>query len=307
MMPPLVSVIVPAYNHAKFVRTCLQSVYQQDYTRLELIVVDDCSQDGTADLCRKFVAARVNKARFERCVLLRHEHNQGAYVALNDGVAEAKGRYITFLNSDDYYDKGRISACVGAAHGDECFVFTGVEAVDEQGDPTISYEVIQSIKRLLKARETRLPSLGFGFMGQQLAVSTGNLFVGRRLLEEAGPFANLRYCHDWDMAMRLIRSVEPLYVPKPLYFYRCHGTNSHLGLQNYADSETEYVLRSYFRAIKLGQISNPLAPSPVTWPGIFEMFAKSYGVYKWWQAESGAYPKGARVIAPSPDLEQIEI
>lgn len=306
-MRPLVSVVVPAYNHRKYIAQALQSVFEQDYQEIELIIVDDCSTDGTKETCRKFVASRRARTRFRRLVLIEHSHNTGTHGSLNDGIAEASGRFITFLNSDDYYASSRISECVKTAAGQDRFIFTAVKYVDQAGQDVEPEDLVKPIQRLLNLRRDKLPSLSFGFLGHQLAISTGNMFVGRHLLERTGGFAALRYCHDWDMALRLIKWAEPIYVPKELYFYRYHAANAHRNLQEFGASETEYVLRHYFRAIKLGQVSNPLAPSPVTWPGVFDMFAKTYGVHKWWLAESGAYPKGARVIDRNMNLPEIEI
>jgi glycosyltransferase involved in cell wall biosynthesis len=306
-MQPLVSVIIPAFNHEPYVAECLRSVLDQTYKRIELIVIDDASSDDTADICRKFIQSRAAKSRFEQTVFLRHACNSGAHTALNDGIAAAQGQYVTFLNSDDRYIETRISACVRAANGADRFIFTAVQAIDHAGRKTDPDETTSVIQRMLTRQLAALPSLSFGFLGRQMAISTGNMFVSRTLLAQAGAFAPLRYCHDWDMAMRLIRLTEPIYLPKPLYVYRYHGENSFRTLQEVAKRETEYVLRQYFRGIKLGQVTNPLAPSPITWPGVFEMFARNDDVYKWWLAESGAYPKGARVIAASADLQRIEI
>ena len=302
-MQPLVSVVVPAYNHEQFVAAGLRSVRDQDYPAVELIIVDDASSDGTAEICRKFVAAPRTRARFTRVELVRHARNAGTHAALNDGIAAARGRYVAFLNSDDQYARTRLAACVAAAGGAERFVFSAVRTIDDAGRTVEPDLRIQVIRQMLSAgQRSVLPSLSFAFLAHQVAISTGNMFVARTLLDRSGPFAALRYCHDWDMAMRLIQLVEPLYVPEELYLYRYHASNSSKRLQDVAEHETEQVLRQYFRRIKLGRAENPLAPSPVTWPGVFEMFARSYGVHKWWQAESGAYPKGARVVAPGPDL-----
>lgn len=306
-MRPLVSVVVPAYNHKMYVAQCLRSVLEQDYRDIELIIVDDCSTDGTAQICRKFAGSQSAKARFRRIVFIQHERNTGAYGSLNDGIVEAQGRYITFLNSDDYYDKLRIGRCVRAMAGEDRFIFTAVKHVDANGRAVEPGELAKPIQRLLTVQRAMLPSLSFGFLRHQLAISTGNMFIARKLLERTGGFANLRYCHDWDMAMQLITLTEPVYVPEDLYYYRYHDENAHKRLQEFGRPETEYVLRHYFRGIKQGKVANPLAPSPITWPGVFEMFAKRLGVYKWWQAESGAYPKGARVIAQDADLQKIEM
>ena len=149
------------------------------------------------------------------------------HAALNEGIAASRGRYVCFLNSDDQYVKTRVAACVAAAAGAERFVFTAVRTIDDSGrsaDPDLRIQVIHQI--LSGSQRATLPSLSFGFLAHQVAISTGNMFVARTLLDRAGAFAPLRYCHDWDMAMRLIQLTEPVYVPQELYLYRYHGSNS---------------------------------------------------------------------------------
>ena len=306
-MRPLISIVVPAYNHKRYIAQCLQSLVEQDYNDIELIIADDCSSDGTAEVCRKFSVSRRAKARFRRIVLIEHTRNMGTHASLNEGIAEAKGRFVTFLNSDDYYARTRISECLRAAEERDRFVFTAVTYVDHAGHAVEPEDLVKPIQRLLNVRRDKLPSISFGFLGHQLAISTGNMFVSRNLLERTGGFTDLRYCHDWDMALKLITLAEPIYVPTSLHFYRYHPENAHRNLQGLSELETELVLRHYFRAIKQGRVTNALAPSPVTWPGVFEMFARSYGVDKWWLAESGAYPKGARVVDHNLNLPEIEI
>ena len=288
------TILMPCLNEAETLARCIRKArayIARSGIAAEVLIADNGSTDGSQAIAR---AAGVRVVD----VPLR-----GYGSALRGGIAAARGRYVAFLNSDDQYARTRLAACVAAASGAERFVFSAVRTIDDAGRTVEPDLRIQVIRQMLSAGQRAvLPSLSFAFLAHQVAISTGNMFVARTLLDRAGPFAALRYCHDWDMAMRLIQLVEPLYVPEELYLYRYHASNSSKRLQDVAEHETEQVLRQYFRRIKLGQAENPLAPSPVGWPGVFEMFARSYGVYKWWQAESGAYPKGARVVAPGPDL-----
>lgn len=98
---PRVSVVVPAYNASSFIAECLQSVCDQDYENLELIVVDDGSSDDTADL----------SAAFEPDQLIR-QTNAGACAARNAGLAAATGSYVKFLDADDVMAPGAISGQV---------------------------------------------------------------------------------------------------------------------------------------------------------------------------------------------------
>jgi alpha-1,3-rhamnosyltransferase len=102
--PPLVSVAVPAYNHAAFLPACLESVRTQTYPRLELVVVDDGSTDDTRAVAERFAATHAG--RFERLTVL-HQSNQGVSAASNRAIAACRGEWVHLLGSDDllYPDK----------------------------------------------------------------------------------------------------------------------------------------------------------------------------------------------------------
>ena len=107
---PLVSVIVPFYNVEEFFEECLESIAAQDYAALEVLLVDDCSPDGSRTLAERFVE------RDPRFRLVTHERNQGLGPARNTGADEARGDYLFFLDSDDFLStRGAISGLVRAA------------------------------------------------------------------------------------------------------------------------------------------------------------------------------------------------
>ncbi len=91
----MVTVIVPIYNQVKFMRRCIDSIIAQTYKRLEILLVDDGSTDGSDIVCEEY------KARDPRIKVIR-QPNGGLSSARNTGLASAKGEYITFVDSDDY-------------------------------------------------------------------------------------------------------------------------------------------------------------------------------------------------------------
>ncbi|MBO4871670.1 MAG: glycosyltransferase [Muribaculaceae bacterium] len=92
---PEISIIVPVYNVAKYVTLCLESIAAQTFTDYECIVVDDGSTDGSGEACDRFAA---NHDKFQ----VIHQANQGLSEARNSGLALAQGKYIGFVDSDDY-------------------------------------------------------------------------------------------------------------------------------------------------------------------------------------------------------------
>lgn len=99
-MGDLVSIVMPSYNAEKFVSETIESVLRQTYTNWELIIVDDCSKDNTAEVVANFQDARI---RF-----MRNEKNSGAAVSRNRALREAKGRWIAFLDSDDLWEPEKL-------------------------------------------------------------------------------------------------------------------------------------------------------------------------------------------------------
>ncbi len=101
---PLVSVLMPAYNHAPYVRAAVESVLGQTYGNLELIAIDDASSDATWTVLQSFDDGRLR--------LHRHDTNQGAHATLNEALKLAKGEFIAIINSDDIFHPERFAACL---------------------------------------------------------------------------------------------------------------------------------------------------------------------------------------------------
>ena len=91
----LVSIIVPVYNVEKYIEKCLNSLFGQTYRELDIILVDDGSTDKSGELCDRL-------AKMDKRVRVIHKKNGGLSDARNRGIDAAKGRYITFIDSDDY-------------------------------------------------------------------------------------------------------------------------------------------------------------------------------------------------------------
>ena len=97
-MCDLVSVIIPAYNVEKYIRECVYSVLNQTYKDIEIIIVDDGSTDGTSNICDELRRESGNK------IIVKHKANEGLGYARNTGMDLASGKYVYFLDSDDFID-----------------------------------------------------------------------------------------------------------------------------------------------------------------------------------------------------------
>jgi len=278
---PLVSVVVASYNHADFIISTLDSVAAQTYPNLELIIVDDCSKDTSVSKIKAWAKKAINKKRFDRLVIEAKPENSGAHNTLNLGASLAKGKFVNFLNSDDLFKSNRIELLVNeVSESNASWGFTGVNVIDDESieipsvrlPPEVGF-VYEGIEHACK----NYPSLSCGLLERNFVVSTGNLFVETELFQQVGGFRDLKYLHDWDFILRMIRVAEPVAIDDPLYSYRLHGTNSFKSLANVAAVEGAFVMQEYFRSLAIGT-PNALAPSPRNWSVLFDLWVDSIGL-----------------------------
>lgn len=146
MKEVLVSVIMPAYNCEKYIGQAIRSVLEQSVS-LELIIVEDKSGDGTEAVIREFLDD-------ERVTYISNEVNAGVAASRNKGIELAKGKYIAFLDSDDYWTPDKLERQVAFMEdGNKVLSSTGRELIDENGASTgrvIGIPDVISYKDLLK-------------------------------------------------------------------------------------------------------------------------------------------------------------
>lgn len=112
-MEPLVSIIVPVYNAEASLRRCVESVLGQEYADFELILGDDGSRDGSGALCDSFAAA-------DSRVRVLHKENSGVSDTRNQAIAMARGRYLQFLDADDWITPNATKLLVRTAEEHQC-------------------------------------------------------------------------------------------------------------------------------------------------------------------------------------------
>ena len=219
---PLVSVIIPAYNHEKFIGAALDSVLAQTMDDFELIVIDDGSTDNTGKIIRDYSDSRLS---------YYYQENQDAYNTINRGLSMAKGQYLSILNSDDVYTKNRLERLVQfMSETDSQVVFTDVIPISDDGvefdDPDFGWNIWHK-----KNREFYFETgdIYTAFLKGNFMVTTSNLFMNAEAVNRTGLFCSLRYLHDYDYIFRLMLNcpgqVHYLADEKLLY-YRIHPGNT---------------------------------------------------------------------------------
>jgi alpha-1,3-rhamnosyltransferase len=238
--PELVSALVPAYNHAGYVRECLDALAAQTHRPLELLVGDDASTDRTADVIRDVISERGDA--FERVVFVQRTVNEGMAAMLNELLARARGRYL-FLNASDdraavhaidtlatvLDDDPRAALAVGDsiiidASGRRVYWGPHREIVEDESDA--SYLTWVAYLRAFNRPGVFDPAL-FGRPGtlhRGNYIPNGKLFR-RAAVERVGGWRPGTY-EDWDLNFRLSLHYRLRYVDEPVFAYRWHDENT---------------------------------------------------------------------------------
>lgn len=198
----LVSVVIPAYNRERTIARAIESVLGQTHARLEVLVVDDGSNDGTVRVAQGYAAADA------RVQVLGDGRNRGAQAARNEGIRAARGPWITFLDSDDEYLSDSVERRLAAA------VRLGVEVVHSEGYLCAGAEAM---------RLFGVPPMEGRILGALLR-SPGPLFpallASKAALVAVGMLdAGIRSHQEWDTAIRLARRYSFAFVPEPTFIY----------------------------------------------------------------------------------------
>jgi len=222
MSQPSISVVMPAYNHERFVGAAIESVLRQTLTDFELIVVDDGSTDNTTSVVQSYDDERIQ---------YHYQSNLDAFNALNNGLALSRGRCIAIINSDDVYEDTRLDRMlrVHESQGAQC-VFSDVTLITDTGEPITDpafwwLEWHENNRRYYYDYQ----DLYAAFLHANIMVTTSNLFMSRQAMETVGGFAALRYLHDYDYIFRLLNAFPESVVyldDEKLLQYRLHGSNT---------------------------------------------------------------------------------
>ncbi|NKB76497.1 MAG: glycosyltransferase [Gammaproteobacteria bacterium] len=222
MSAPLISVVIPAYNHEQFIGAGIESVLNQTVDDLELIIVDDGSTDKTAEVIKSYDDPRISYT---------WQENQDAFNTINRGMGMATGEYISILNSDDVYTTDRFEKLLAYAKDKkvDC-LFTDVIPISDSGeeftDPDFGWNVWHRKNRNYYHQHNDIYT---GFLNGNYMVTTSNLFMSKVAVDKVGKFSSLRYLHDYDYIFRLMLAFPEsvFYVDdQQLLYYRIHSGNT---------------------------------------------------------------------------------
>ena len=210
---PLVSVVIPTYNRTRQTFAAIESVLAQTHPNIEVIVVDDGSKDDSGELVERYVN---QKADAGHRVFFFSQRNQGASAARNAGIANAKGEYIAFLDSDDVWLPDKLEWQLKALEQfkDECAAcVTDARLVNDSGMDCDSFEV-QGLhyKQIIGIDLDATKSLA-----QSFCFWISSLLARTDAIRQIGGFnSDISFVEDRDLQFRLSLVTRIAYVNKPL-------------------------------------------------------------------------------------------
>lgn len=215
-IPDLVSVVMPSYNHGKYIKESIESVLNQTYGDLELIIVDDRSSDGSQDIIKRY-AEKDQRVRY-----IFHKQNKGYGATLNDGLKETLGEFITTQDSDDIWNKYRVEKIlkIFKTKKQVALVHHDADIIDTDGN---------LIKRSYCSASNLSNEERSGNPFNQLLRENfvfGCVILRRDCLNTIGfPDTRLEYAMDWHYWINLSRRFIFYYLPVSLVYYRIHEQN----------------------------------------------------------------------------------
>lgn len=207
---PVVSVIIPTYNHARYLDSALQSLFDQTYRNWEVIVVDNYSTDHTDEVMASFSDPRVN--------YLKIKNNGVIAASRNAGIRTAKGEWIAFLDSDDWWTPDKLQVCLDKAINGIDVIYHDMKIVGEHRN------FFQ--RKKIKSWQLTSPVL-LHLLLDGNAIVNSSVLVRRNLLIKIGGLSEapeMVAAEDYNAWLRIAQLTENfLYIPKTLGHYLWHS------------------------------------------------------------------------------------
>ena len=227
MFAPDISVIVPVYNTESYLKKCIESIINQTFRNIEIILVDDGSTDTSAEILADY-ALRDNR------IIVIHQENQGLSAARNAGMRSAKGEYIMFVDSDDWIKKDMVECLLKNIEESKsqavfCNYITVRDGEEIPCEGILEYKVYQSDE------VSKIISNMFG--GGRYYSSIWRGIYEREVIENSNIyFQNLQFAEDLNFNLEYLLNCSRVKIIKDeLYYYRVNSTSALQSLKNKVD------------------------------------------------------------------------
>ena len=230
---PKISIVIPSYNKAKFVEETLNSIIDQKYSNLEVIVQDGGSSDGSLEIIKRFAK------RYPKVIRWESKKDKGQTDAINKGMRVASGEVIAYLNADDLYRKGALKK-VGEyfnRYPKTLWVAGKGETIDEKGRKTSEW--ITDYKNYLLKRDNHNLLLMVNYLMQP------SVFLSKGAYKKYGPFTGEKNVMEYDLWLKLAKKEMPKIIDSYLSSFRLYKDSISMKQFKKVLSEDERIMEKY--------------------------------------------------------------
>lgn len=233
---PLISCIIPVFNAEKYLHRCINSILAQDYPTIEIILIDDGSNDTSPTICDEYAEQNCN-------IIVQHAPNRGASLARKAGLELAKGKYLTFIDADDYVAHNYVSAMFEALQKyDTTIAGCGAQCIKPGNKISIKN---QPTMTLLKGNELMTRFFNYEFWALWGGLYTKSTFNNIN-------FPKATISEDYYIKCQIfLHNCKMAYVDNPLYIYEKHEdslSNTKLSAKAFEEFENTIAVYKIIRS-----------------------------------------------------------
>lgn len=251
----MVSVIIPNYNHSKYLAQRIDSILNQTYKDYELIILDDCSDDDSRKIIGEYLTFHP-----EIIISFNLKNSGSPFAQWNHGVSLAKGEYIWIAESDDSAEVTFLEKTTSILNGnpEAGMVFCDSKIINEK--KRISYYSTNLRRSRLKSHSGILnknSDIKYFFDNPIINVSSV-LFRKREYTEVGGADSSMTYCGDWSLYLKMLENSDIIHIKEPLNIFRLHAGSSCFSI--YRNNKIiKERLRIYSCILKINRITFSLS------------------------------------------------
>lgn len=230
----LISIIIPVYNSEKYINKCINSIINQSYKNIEIILINDGSTDKSGEICDYY-------SRVDSRIIVKHKKNEGATIARNIGLKNSNGKYVTFVDSDDWIDKDYILNMVNIIIDKNCDL-----VICNNKEVYITKEEIKYIDRKLDFKgkinicEKLEPNL---FINGLVHPCWGKLYRMDLIKNNNLNFTNIKLSEDTVFNLQYLKLCKLIYMLEDsLYFYAHYDNHCSITSKAYEDIFENYLV-----------------------------------------------------------------
>lgn len=217
MNEELVSIVVPIYNAEKYLEQCVDSILKQNYKNIELLLVDDGSTDSSSDLCEKY------KTKDSRVKVI-HKKNGGVSSARNEGIKNAKGEWITFVDADDFIDEDYVGYLHEQSLNNKADIALTAFPKKIKDNTVVNKEAKFDTEKVVSGVEAAITMLHY-----KIVISSWNKMFNNSFLKKEHILFNekLSYGEGYDFVISAMLKSKRVFIgTKQIYNYRVDNADS---------------------------------------------------------------------------------